>query len=461
MRFASVTWDHIAGTYFLPKRYIDLVQVEDAILLSDICDIASGIYADEYVSEYHRSSVPYLRVNNVREFVPNVTPCDVEYVVPQKDWGERVCVAAGDVVIARTGTLGRAFVVPRSLAGSVMSQHVSRLRLREPSRGRAQLLAAYLNSPPGKAQVMAAASGSTRLELTHEDINRLRIPQPALGRTELVETADGVEDDFEQAVRGAVAAFAACDRLLALADAQEQFFSVACDQAAFTNSLAPRFHRPSLARVEAALTEGYACVPLGQLAQIKRGAGSLAAEYQPDGIPYIRTSSIVNYGIELFPEHHGTIKTYRSHRQKVGPGDILLTIEGKIGAVALLGNHERCLIKNHVEFIRLHPASPVPAEFVYAMLSSHIGQTQLQRRTVIQATIPGLGSQSRNILIPVAGRTPRTAALYRKTLSEVTSQIRRAQAARARLRKRLQVLVHGVAGSAVSPSLAKEGRRRT
>ncbi len=447
MRFASVTWDHIEGTHFLPKRYIDLVQVKDAIPLSDICDIASGIYADEYVSKYSRISVPYLRVNNVREFVPNVTPGDVEYVVPRKDWGERVCVAAGDVIIARTGTLGRAFVVPRSLAGSVMSQHVTRLRLREPSSGHAQLLAAYLNSPPGKAQVMAVASGSTRLELTHEDINRLRIPQQTLARAELVEAGDGVEEDFEEAVRGAVAAFAACDRLLPLADAQEPFFSVACDQAAFTRSLAPRFHRPSLARMEAALTEGYECVPLGQLAQIKRGAGSLAAEYQPDGIPYIRTSSIVNYGIELFPEHYGTIETYRAHRQNVGPGDILLTIEGKIGSIALIGNHERCLIKNHVEFIRLNAASPVPAEFVYAMLSSHIGQTQIERRTVVQATIPGLGSESRSIMIPVAGRTARTAALYRKTLAEVTGQIRRAQAARARLRKRLQVLINAVGGS--------------
>ena len=126
-------------------------------------------------------------------------------------------------------------------------------------------------------------------------------------------------------------------------------FSVACDQAAFTNSLAPRFHRQSLARLEAALTEGYECVPLGQLAQIKRGARGRRIPAGWD--PYIRTSSIINYGTGAISRTLWDCKTYQSHRQKVGPGDILLTIEGKIGAVALLGNHERCLIKNHVEFI--------------------------------------------------------------------------------------------------------------
>lgn len=450
MRSAIVEWSRIAGTHFLPRRYIDEVSVEDAIEIGELCDIASGVYADEYVSGSARGAVPYLRVNNVREFVPNVTPCDVEHVALRRDWGDRVCVAAGDVIIARTGTLGRAFVAPCSLAGAVMSQHVTRLRLRDPAPGRGQLLAAYLNSPQGKAQVMAVASGSTRLELTHEDINRLRIPRSAVAGNRLVDVASGVEKDFADAIGGAVAAFAACDRLAPVADTREQFFAVEYDNTAFVNSLAPRFHRPSRAKLEAALTEEYECLPLGQIALVKRGAGSLASEYHSDGIPYIRTSSIVNYGIELFPEHYGTEETYRAHRQNIGAGDVLLTMEGKIGAVALLGEQERCLIKNHVEFIRLHRTSPVPAEFVYALLSSHIGQTQIERRTVVQATIPGLGSESRSLLIPIAGRNAKAEALLQSTLSEVTREVRRSQEARKSLRDRLHALVDAVGCPPVS-----------
>lgn len=444
MRFAIVEWSRVAGTHFLPKRYIDDVTVENAIQIRELCEIASGVYADGYVARSAEGAVPYLRVNNVREFVPNVTPCDVEHVVPRRDWGDRVCVAAGDVIIARTGTLGRAFVAPCSLAGAVMSQHVTRLRLREPAPGREQLLAAYLNSPQGKAQVMAVASGSTRLELTHDDINHLRVPRSAVVGERLVDVAGGVEGDFEDAVGGAVAAFAACDRLSPVTDKHEKFFAVKYNEKTFTSSLTPAFHRPSRAKLEDALTEEYECVPLEQIALVKRGAGSLAAEYHVGGIPYIRTSSIVNYGIELFPEHYGTEETYRSHRQNVGPGDVLLTMEGKIGAVALLGEQERCLIKNHVEFIRPHQTSPVPTEFIYAFLSSHIGQTQIERRTVVQATIPGLGSESRSLLIPIAGRNAKARALLQSVLSEVAREVRRSQEARRRLRNRLHALVGAV-----------------
>jgi len=444
MRSAIVEWSRVAGTHLLPKRYVDEVIVEDPVQVGEICDIASGAYVEEYIARDSTGSVPYLRVNNVREFVPNVSPCDVQYVAPRRGWGDRECVAAGDVIIARTGTLGRAFVAPSVLNKAVMSQHVTRLRLRKQIPGCAQLLAAYLNSPQGKAQVMAVASGSTRLELTHDDINRLLIPRSIVVGGRLTEMAGGIERDFENAIGGAVAAIAACDRLAPATDAQEKFFAVEYDDALFAKSLAPRYHRPSGARLEAFLKENFECVPLGQLALVKRGAGSLAAEYEPEGIPYIRTSSIVNYGIELFPEHYGTEDTYRAHRQSVGPGDILLTMEGKVGAIAFLGEQERCLIKNHVEFIRLHRTSPVPAEFVYALLTSHVGQTQIKRRTVVQATIPGLGSESRNILIPVAGRNAKAKALFKETLTEVTREVRLSQDARSRLRTRLRDLVDAV-----------------
>jgi hypothetical protein len=131
VKFAVVEWSRVAGTHLLPKRYVDQVDVEDAVQIDGVCDVASGVYSDSYSPATTRGAVPYLRVNNVREFVPNVTPCDLEYVIPRSDWGNRVCVAHGDVIIARTGTLGRAFVVPRSLDGAVMSQHVTRLRLRQ------------------------------------------------------------------------------------------------------------------------------------------------------------------------------------------------------------------------------------------------------------------------------------------------------------------------------------------
>jgi len=440
MKFAFIDWTHISGTHLLPRRYMDQVPLEEAVELQYLCEIASGVYADEYVSPTAKGAVPYLRVNNVREFVPNITPCDLEYVVPRPEWGNHVVVAHGDVVIARTGTLGRAFVVPRYLHGSVMSQHVTRLRLKEFSSVCAQLLAAYLNSSQGKEQVMGMASGSTRLELTHNDMNRIRVPRRVMLSRWVDCAAEGVEQDFEVALGSALAAFRMCERLALPVETSEQFFAVPYDAAAFAVSLVPNYHQPSHVGLETLLLARFECVPLNQIALVKRGAGNLSAEYDIAGIPYMRTSSIINYGIEFFPEHYGSEEMYHAHKQNVGPGDILLTIEGKIGAVALLGPGDRCLIKNHIEFIRLHRSSPVPAEFVYALLSSYIGQIQIERRTVVQATIPGLGSESRTLLVPIGGRTARSQARFEEIVAGVVASVNQAQIARESLRKRLSSL---------------------
>lgn len=446
MKARLIDWVGVDPVHMLPKRYVDRWQTQDGVSLGSLCDVASGLYVDEYVAR-GATTAPYLRVNNVREFAPNLSPDDLVHVVPDVAWGDRVRVQAGDVVIARTGTLGRAFVVPRFLAGAVMSQHVSRLRLAEPDLVQAQLIATWLNSPAGKSEVDALASGSTRLELTHEDIVGLSLPRFEPCPEDVRHAAVGALEDFETTLRSSEVAIEACSRLaFGETDAGTELHYWGSPSAeSLVESLSPRFHHPSTAAAEARLCERFACSRLGEMALIKRGAGSLAAEYESDGIPYIRTSSIVNHAIELFPEHYGSEATYRAHRQNVGPGDVLLTIEGKIGMVALLADGERCLIKNHIEFIRLHHSASVDPEFLFAFLSSPLGQQQIARRTVVQATIPGLGSESRSLVIPVFGRTKDAQRLLDDVVRDVRKEVGRASAARCRLRERLKTLVEWVA----------------
>ena len=58
--------------------------------------------------------MPYLRVNNVRNLVPNVTPGDVEYVVPRKT-GESASV----LLPVTSSSLARAPSDVRSLSRAV------------------------------------------------------------------------------------------------------------------------------------------------------------------------------------------------------------------------------------------------------------------------------------------------------------------------------------------------------
>ncbi|MCB9567060.1 MAG: hypothetical protein H6710_07610 [Myxococcales bacterium] len=446
MRAATIPWEALAGEPLLPRRHLGAIAIAtanaDAIAVAELCEVSSGIYSEAYVAPEAEGAIPYLRVNNVRALVPNLTPGDLVHVRFQPEWGERARARVGDVVIARTGTLGRAFVVPACLDGAVLSHHVTRLRLRAPDPERALLIAAYLNTREGKAQVAALASGSTRPEITHADVDRLRIPARLLAASMPEGTASSIDADLVAALAGAAAAFDAIGGLVRPpAGGSERVFTAPYDREALVRALTPRYHRPSQVALEARLRERYACEPLGRFALIRRGAGSRAAEYEDEGLPYARTSAIINHGLELYPEYRGSEATYRAHGQGAGPGDLLLTIEGKIGGVALLGEGERCLVKNHVEIIRLHEGAPAPVELVYALLASHLGQAQLGRRIVVQSTIPGIGSASRRLLVPVAGRGWRTRAAFRAASEAAIAAVRSGQAARDRLRRRLDAII--------------------
>jgi restriction endonuclease S subunit len=117
------------------------------------------------------------------------------------------------------------------------------------------------------------------------------------------------------------------------------------------------------------------------------------------GIPFVRTSSLINYGIDPFPDHYASDELTELFDQPVYPGDILVSMEGKIGQVAYLTQADNCVFKNHIELVRCHPG--YNSMFLFLFLSSKLGKSQIDKQTVIQATIPGLGDRLRNVLVPI------------------------------------------------------------
>jgi type I restriction enzyme S subunit len=437
MKHSMVDWRDVQGEALLAKRYVGEYRGEDFWPLGDVIDVASGLYVRKYVSEGTDGSVPYIRVDNVRAFLPNLTVGDVEHVVADDVPGfERVSVRKGDVVIARTATLGRAFVVDESLDGAVMSQHITRLRVNEAFRDRLHphVLAAYLNDEAGKDAVMSRASGSTRLELTHDDLRSVPIPMALVGIRLPPGFGDEIERLFRHMRNGMKAAHRKCGDFVGTPPSDERYLSslVPFSVDEFEESLLPRFHDPAWPRLKSELTGRFRCVRLGDLAEVKRGAGTLSKEYQTSGIPYLRTSSLVNFGIDVFPDQYGDEETYAAHGQLLGEGDVLVSIEGKIGQVAMLGSGERALIKNHIEYVRLRD-STVSAAFLTAWLGSWPAQVQFRRYTVVQSTIPGIGAAARDILIPVAQQGRRQDE-YQAGLKEIEEHVRSAVAGRVQVR---------------------------
>ena len=425
-----------ADQVFLAKVGVLATAAGETRCLGDLFDIASGAYVADYVSKESRGAVPYLRVDNVRPYVPNLTDADVEWVsAPAGAELKRISAAAGDVVIARTGTLGKAFVADVTIEGAVLSQHLTKLTMKAGTQISPHGLAAYLNSSTGSAALEALATGSTRLELTHSALASLPLPLNIADDSDLLVTASTIPSLFAEMRTEAESAIRLVDELLGPASPATGFetFIEHLDSAAIERSLVPRFWSPEAVALEQRLVDAFECRPLGAIADVFRGSGTLSLDYEREGIPYARTSSLVNYGIDFLPDHYGSESLYRSQGQLVREGDILLSMEGRVGMTALLAPGERCLVKNHIEIIRPSEQTSWISPYLFAVLSSPVGQAQLRRRTVVQATIPGLGSASREVLIPLAPRDSDGQDRFSAVIADVCAHVHRSLRARTNL----------------------------
>lgn len=399
------------GDLWLPRllaakhRASSLSSRSGFALLGDICRLESGRYIAEYVGAAEPDSRPYLRVDNIRPFCANLNPDDVARVAcNDQQISSGSVIREDDVVIARTGTLGKAVLADATLDGAIASQHVTRMSLTpsSPAGLNAGFLCAFLNSPLGREQLLSGGAGSTRLELTHARLASLRIP--LLSATDMARIGSASREGSRKlfaAARRCQEAIALYDELLgARSDDGASGTHLWIPEDRVAGQWVPRVFFEDIETWRNLLRSRFQLASLGDLARIRRGKGTKTSHYATDGIPFVRTSSIINGGIDPFPDHYASPDTAAAFKQPTSAGDILLSIEGKIGEVAILGEAESCAFKNHIEHIRVNASIVDPYE-VFLLLSSKFGKAQIRSMTVVQATIPGLASRSRQILVPV------------------------------------------------------------
>jgi type I restriction enzyme, S subunit len=380
--------------------------------LSEVAEIGSGMY----LKDYSASGVPYIRVDNVRRFFLSMASNDIAFIEPAKAKRvpDRCAIATNDVVISRTGTLGKAAIVSARAAGSVMSQHISRLRVRDLKILRPGFLCCYLNSQRGRQALIDGGAGSTRLELTHESLGSLLVPMLRLEQQIIWETrALTAVMAYETAADRLRSLVVAADSLLFSNEDQDQlpshtriFETFSVKSAGVREMWNIGAHRPDGGGLLETAERRFVFVPLGSLAKIERGKGVTVSQYATSGIPFIRTSSLIDGVYDPLPDHFASPETYREFDQDVLDGDILYSMEGRIGEVSLLFSDFPVVFKNHIQRIRVEEGYPNSGNqaflgWLYLTLRGCMGRLQADQFSVVQSTIPGLGGRLREFLVPV------------------------------------------------------------
>jgi type I restriction enzyme M protein len=125
-------------------------------------------------------------------------------------------------------------------------------------------------------------------------------------------------------------------------------------------------------------------------------------------IPFIRTSDITNWEINLNSHKKTSEEVYLQYkeRQNIEEGDILLVKDGGpnlIGNVAYITELDtQIIIQSHIFQIKVLPnTSAIDSYLLLYLLNLDIAQKQIQAITFVQGTIATIGNRILDIILPI------------------------------------------------------------
>lgn len=172
--------------------------------------------------------------------------------------------------------------------------------------------------------------------------------------------------------------------------------------------------------------------------KISRGKEIGSNHYGTGGIPFVRTSDIVNWEIKVDPIKGVSEEVYRQFEKQmdIQEKDILFVNDGTflIGRTAMITRLDiKILIQSHVRKIRVNRPERITPYYLLYLLNTEIVQRQIEAKTFIQATISTIGNRIEEVLLPI--HTDRNEMML------ISNEIQSIVEARADLRERTLVLM--------------------
>jgi type I restriction enzyme S subunit len=389
---------------FTPKYFVTLHELKELekrtdIKIKKLGEVAEYVISGSYIPQYSDKGTPYLRVSDIKTIELDLNPHNLAYVNENKiKIPNKIKTKIGDLVIGRTAVLGICSLINKVSSGFIISQHLTRIRPRLPTG----YLAAFLNSSLFKKQMEIASYGITRLELTHAQLKEVKVPildnQYVERIDKLVSEADKKHMEAIDKIYQARQIFENEINITHQDIKEEKNYSI--NSEALSDILLPKFYYPKYLNTLKQLKEKFETVKLGGVAvDIKRGDEAGSENYKKyidkneSDVPFIRTSDLVNYEIDNYPDYYIDEEIYKELNQDVKEGDILYTKDGKIGLTAMVTKEDKCILASGIARIRIREDADIDPHYVFLVLSTEIGLYQALQRVVVAATLPHLQTE--------------------------------------------------------------------
>ncbi|MBN8573091.1 MAG: restriction endonuclease subunit S [Candidatus Kapabacteria bacterium] len=360
--------------------------------------IRKGIF-DLNSKLYQTTGIPFIRISNLMSYT--LDERGMVYIPLKNHKKEsKTILVPGDLALSKIGKyLGKIAQVPLRFEEVNISQNIIGVAFDCEDYLRKYVFL-YLTTPLAINQILRVSKQHNQNKLTLPDIRELKIPLLSDERMKYyakeVNELSVLEDDSYKLVKKAQDFF--YEKLnINFKEIKKEFsFTTSLKEVKAESFFSPEFANPLYNKTIKALNK-FETKPLSELVKPYKGSEVGSENYNlytdkiESDIPFIRTSDIVNYEVDNYPDFFITDEIYQGLNQEIKPLDIIFSKDGSIGNVAMLTEADKVIIGSGFLILRTIEEQEVSPYYIFCALSiPEIGDYQAKKRTVIASTIPHL-----------------------------------------------------------------------
>lgn len=380
------------------KNHFNLKTVEE--ISEHITNGATPLGAD-----FPEQGVNFFKATDIRKFTFDFV--NHMYIRPEESKNlKRSILYPNDIICTIKGKVGDVSVFPKGLTESNINQDNALIRLKEGYDP--YYIAAVFNSKFGLNQMRAFTTETINPFLGLGNLKKLKIPfidEKIMDDISFI-VKKTIYNDLESISLIEKAKKILRDELNLNDFRIQKTFSVNLSSFVDSGLWIPKYSYPVYVNTLNDIKNKFDIVKLGDIADISSGNEVGRENYikyidrSEEDVPFIRTSDIVNYVLDLYPANFVSADIQGDLNQDNLKGDVLFTKDGKIGVSGMITEMDNVVLSSGITRIRINSLAKkydISPEYLFLILSiTETGIYPAIRRTVVASTIPHLRTDKLN-----------------------------------------------------------------
>lgn len=310
-------------------------------------------------------------------------------------------IESGDILISVVGNyLGSASVVPSNVIHGTFNDNSARIRIKDKTHS-PFFYTSFFNSKFGQQLIHSKATRTGQKILSAGNLKKIEVPLDQDSYViQNLEKASTLEDKANVLIFEAQQECYEYIKPILANVKREKIYSVNKSFFANVDLWTPMYSFPLYVDTNSCLKNSFGTVKIGEIADLLKGDEVGSDNYvsyidrQSDYVGFIRTSDVVNYDLDIYPDFYVPSEIYSDLNQDFKKGDVLFTKDGKIGVVAMFTDSDKSIVGSGFIGLRFKTDAikyNLTPEYLFTMLSiKEIGIYEARRRSVYASTIPHL-----------------------------------------------------------------------